>query len=226
MCPPGTDSSAARLPDKRRPSSCLQLAQEDSGKARVLRATGGLVQEVTEHEQLVYGTRALDREPEKDDMGVKEKAALRSPLNYRHGARERDGREGTASSQPHTGYTGRKGLVSKGYHLRGSGCHAVLSGLAFYPYRHHQVHPDWSGEVSMLFSHFTGSFYSLLGTEFHTLDYKGKQPQSAGAGTGLTVLPDLCLKVTIRRREKGAMAAVCVHAHEYMSVYVPTPHRT
>lgn len=39
MCPPGTDSSAARLPDKRRPSSCLQLAQEDSGKARVLRAT-------------------------------------------------------------------------------------------------------------------------------------------------------------------------------------------
>lgn len=108
MCPPGTDSSAARLPDKRRPSSCLQLAQEDSGKARVLRATGGLVQEVTEHEQLVYGTRALDREPEKDDMGVKEKVALRSPLNYRHGARARNGREGAASSQPHTGYTSRK----------------------------------------------------------------------------------------------------------------------
>lgn len=155
MCPSGTDSSAARLPDKRRPSSCLQLAQEDSGKARVLRATGGLVQEVTEHEQLVYGTRALDREPEKDDMGVKEKAALRSPLNYGHQARAGDGWEGAASSQPHTGYTGRKGQVSKGYHLRGSGCHhAVLSGLAFYPYRHHQVHTDWSGEVSMLFSHF------------------------------------------------------------------------
>lgn len=88
-------------------------------------------------------------------MGVKEKAALRSPLNYRHGARARDGREGTASSKPHTGYTGRKDLVSKGYHLRGSGCHhAVLSGLASYPYRQHQVHPDWSGEVSMFFSHF------------------------------------------------------------------------
>lgn len=94
MCPPGTDSSAARLPDKRRPSSCLQLAQEDSSKARVLRATGGLVQEVTEHEQLVYGTRALDREPEKDDMVSKRRLHFRSPLNCRHGARARDGREG------------------------------------------------------------------------------------------------------------------------------------
>lgn len=63
-----------------------RLVQEDNGKARVLRATGGLVQEVTEHEQVVYGTRALDREPEKNDMGVKQKAMLRSPLDYDHGA--------------------------------------------------------------------------------------------------------------------------------------------
>lgn len=28
---------------------------------------GGLVQEVTEHEQVVYGTRALDRDPGRDD---------------------------------------------------------------------------------------------------------------------------------------------------------------
>lgn len=68
-----------------------RLVQEVNGKARVLRATGGLVQEVTEHEQVVYGTRALDREPEKNDMGVKQKAMLRSPLDYGHGAGGQDG---------------------------------------------------------------------------------------------------------------------------------------
>lgn len=29
--------------------------------------TEGLVQKVTEHEQVIYGARALDREPVKDD---------------------------------------------------------------------------------------------------------------------------------------------------------------
>lgn len=37
---------------------------EDNAKRLV---AGGLVQEVTEHEQVVYGTRALDRDPGRDD---------------------------------------------------------------------------------------------------------------------------------------------------------------
>lgn len=35
-----------------------------------------LVQEVTEHKQVIYGPRALDRDPVKDDMGVKQKPTL------------------------------------------------------------------------------------------------------------------------------------------------------
>lgn len=37
--------------------------EDDAGSL----VTGGLVQEVTEHEQMIYGTRALDRDPVKDD---------------------------------------------------------------------------------------------------------------------------------------------------------------
>lgn len=143
------------MSDKRKPSSCLQLVQEDNGKARVLCATGGLVQEVTEHEQVVYGTRALDREPEKNDMGVKQKAALRSPLDYGHGVRGQDGQEGAASSQPSTEHSSRRGQVSKGYHLRGS-CwhHDVLSSLAFHPTDTSKSTLTREGKVSMLSAYF------------------------------------------------------------------------
>lgn len=124
-----------------------RLVQEDNGKARVLRATGGLVQEVTEHEQVVYGTRALDREPEKDDMGVKQTAILRSPLDYGHGAGEQDGQGwGLIFLDTSTGHNRKDGHVNKGYHLRGNCCHyTVLSSLAFCPWRHLKVHTDWSG---------------------------------------------------------------------------------
>lgn len=44
----------------------LQLVRVQEEKTRGL-VTEGLVQEVTEHEQMVYGTRALDRDPAKDD---------------------------------------------------------------------------------------------------------------------------------------------------------------
>lgn len=37
--------------------------EEDSNSL----VSGELVQEVTEHEQVLYGTRALDRDPVKDD---------------------------------------------------------------------------------------------------------------------------------------------------------------
>lgn len=38
---------------------------EENAKSLV---TEGLVQEVTEHEQVIYGARALDRDPAKNDM--------------------------------------------------------------------------------------------------------------------------------------------------------------
>lgn len=44
----------------------LQLFTVQEERAQRL-VTEGLVREVTEHEQLVYGTRALDRDPAKDD---------------------------------------------------------------------------------------------------------------------------------------------------------------
>lgn len=47
---------------RRRPLPCTRH-EEDSNSL----VAGGLVQEVTEHEQVVYGTRALDRGPVRDD---------------------------------------------------------------------------------------------------------------------------------------------------------------
>lgn len=43
----------------------VKSRHEENAKSLVME---GLVQEATEHEQVIYGTKALDRDPVKNDM--------------------------------------------------------------------------------------------------------------------------------------------------------------
>lgn len=55
---------------------------EENAKSLVME---GLVQEVTEHEQVIYGTRALDRDPVKNDMIWNRTLYSETALVYRSG---------------------------------------------------------------------------------------------------------------------------------------------
>lgn len=65
MCPLGTACTALQTL-KPQVGGRLQVSMRHEERSKGLE-TQGLVQEVTEHEQVLYGTRALDRDPVKND---------------------------------------------------------------------------------------------------------------------------------------------------------------